>query len=211
MVDEFNEICKALSMALIDDFRGFLAEGTERIEVPEDKLHQQVACQEMSKIPNWKYISGIGQNPIVEYMRDKKAIYITKLPLDKENKQYQRTIGYLTDAYSELIEYKGIKQPLYKVLRNIALGMGYDADEYSLDKNSKSNVKDPVTITNYKANILIKKTKHFSPKRSLQNGDKPVFAPNGNLIGFMSNGKFVDKNHYGRYSSSYVSSDKNER
>ncbi len=61
----------------------------------------QVAFQEMTKIPGWNYVSGTGQNPIVEFMKDKKAIYITKIPLSDDKLQYQRTVGYLTDAYSE--------------------------------------------------------------------------------------------------------------
>ncbi len=41
-----------------------------------------------------------------------------------------------------------------------------------------------------------------------KDGDKPVFAPNGRLIGFMSNGKFVKVENYGRYASSHDYNDK---
>lgn len=201
MKNDFYNIFRSLSLALVDDFKGFLADGTEKINVSEGELHARVAFQEMSKLPNWKYESGVGQNPIVEYMQEKRAIYVTKIPLASDNSQYQRTVGYLTDAYSELIEYKGTVQPIYMVLRRIALGMGYDVDEYTLEKNLESNAKTPVSITTYKADIAVKKFKTIIANRSLKNGDKPVFASDGNIMGFMSNGKFVNIDHYKRYSS----------
>ena len=71
--EAFKKIARALSVALVDDFRGFLVEGTKRVEVPEDMLHLQIAYQELLKVPGWKYESGTGQNPIVEYLQIKKA------------------------------------------------------------------------------------------------------------------------------------------
>lgn len=63
---DFRETIRNLSMALIDDFRGFLVDRKQRIEVPEGMYHLQIAYQEMQKVPGWKYESGTGQNPTIE-------------------------------------------------------------------------------------------------------------------------------------------------
>lgn len=197
---EFSEIAKALSTALIDDFRGFLVEGTQRIEVPDDMLHLQIAYQEMSKLPNWKYESGTGQNPTIEYMKEKNSIYITKIPNEQKNGEFQRTVGYLTDAYSQEIEYKGKKQRAYEVLRAISIAMGYDVDEYTLLEKTENSVKTPVSIESYKGKTHI--FKYYSqkevPHRNISEGDKPIFGKNG-IIGFISKGKFVNARNYKRY------------
>lgn len=199
--NKFNEIAKALSMALIDDFRGFLVEGKQRIEVPEDMLHLQIAHQEMLKVPNWKYESGTGQNPTIEYMKEKQAIYITKIPNENRKGEYQRTVGYLTDVYSQEVEYKGKKQLAYEVLKTIAIGMGYDVDEYTLQERTENTVKTPVSIVTYKGETHIKKvcSQQVVPHRSLSEGDQPVFGENDLIIGFISKGKFVSAKNYKRY------------
>ena len=93
----------------------------ELIEVPEDLLHLHIAFQEMSKVPGWKYESGIGQNPTIEYMKEKKAIYITRIPAPGKPGEYQRTVGYLTDAFPEEIQYKEVFKPQYEIIKQIAL------------------------------------------------------------------------------------------
>lgn len=207
---EFLKTIKSLSYALIEDFRGFLVEGCELIEVPDDMLHLHIAFQEMAKIPGWKYESGTGQNPTIEYMRDKKAIYITKIPDDICKGNYQRTVGYLTDSYSDIISYRGLQQPQYEVIKKIALGMGYDVDEYTLQEKTESSVKTPVSITTYKGNIHVRKTNlNLNPTRNISEGDRPVFGPNNKVIGFISKGKFVNINNYKRYAVGSTEINKN--
>ena len=202
MNDSYLKIIASLRSALADDFRGFLCEGTERIEVPDELYHLQVAYQEMKKVPGWKYVSGTGQNPTIEYMDQKRAIYITKIPMQDDQNQFQRTVGYLTDSYSEIVEYNGAQMPIYEVFKKIALNMGYDVDEYTLLKDkSNSTVKTPTSIKIYKSTNKIRGTTTFSPNRNLKNGDKPVFSSDNALLGFISNGKFVSKDSYNRYSS----------
>lgn len=210
-IEKFKETAKALSIALIDDFRGFLVEGTERLEVPEDMLHLQIAFQEMCKIPTWKYESGTGQNPTIEFMKEKKAIYITKIPKDDKTGEYQRTVGYLTDVFSENVEYKGKIQPEYEVLKSIAIGMGYDVDEYTLQERTENSVKTPVLIVTYKGETQIKKTisKKIEPHRNISEGDRPVFNDDGTaIIGFISKGKFVNIRNYKRYAGAFKLEDK---
>lgn len=198
----YNEIAKELVMALVDDFRGFLIEGTERVEVPDDKLHIQIALEELMKIPGWKHESGVGEVPTVELMKDKNAIYITKIPIPGEKGKYQRSVGYITDMYNDEIVYKGKHQKAYEVLRKIAIGMGYDVDEYELLKRTEETVKTPVMVTNYRGNLKIKKSRvDIKPQHSIKDGDKPQFDKNGEFIGFISGGKFISKAHYARYSS----------
>lgn len=205
----FNETLKKLCDALIDDFRGFLVEGDKRIEVPEDLLHLQIAFQEMSKVPGWKYESGTGQNPTIEYLKEKRAIYITKIPNPTKKGEYQRTVGYLTDVFSEEVPYKGVFQPQYEIIKQIALGMGYDVDEYTLQERTENSVKTPVTIVTYKGNTNVRKTNSVQliSNRTLFPGDKPVFGNNNNLLGFISNGKFVSRNNFRRYSNHNNNSD----
>lgn len=195
--ENFKNTIKCLSSALIDDFRGFLAEGSNLVEVPDDMLHFVIALQEMSKVPGWKYE---GQNTIVDYMQAKKAIYITRIPI-KEGK-YQRTVGYLTDAYLEFCDDRGIQKPQYEVIKQIALGMGYDVDEYTLQKTKTSSFKNPVSITTYKGKIRVQQiNSDFITSRHLSDGDKPVFSDNGDLMGFISNGRFVSKENFRRYAT----------
>ncbi|MBR3002658.1 MAG: hypothetical protein IKF38_03730 [Clostridia bacterium] len=207
--NNFNEIAKNLSTALIDDFRGFLVEGKERIEVPEDKLHLQIAFQEMSKDPNWEYISGTGQNPTIEYMKDKRAIYITKIRTGKNKDDFQRTVGYIKDVFSGKVEYKGKKKTEYEVLREIALAMGYDVDEYKLLERTENSVKTPVSMVNYKGEIKVKRSRRITvePTRKLSRGDKPVFDKNNHIIGFISNGKFTSISNYKRYANAFKEKD----
>ena len=198
-MDSFIKEAKALSSALIDDFRGFLINGTDRVEVPKGRLHIQIAVDELTKsVPGWKYEGGVGQNPIVELMQYLKGIYITKIESPDDNNPPQRTVGYLTDAYSDIVNYKGTMQYAYDVIKNIALGMGYDVDEYNLIKDPTSKIKNPVKIENYKASLDIKKspTIKVAPKRSLTNGDKIIFDSDNNIIGVISNGKYRKGSNY---------------
>ncbi len=199
----FNEIIKDLSMALIDDFRGFLVAGEERLEVPDDKLHYQIAFEEMSKVPGWKYISGTGQNPIVEFMKEKKAIYITKIPDPTDPNKFYRTVGYISDIFSNNANYRGVEKPEYLILRDIALGMGYDVDEYELLEKKDGQTGTPVSIKNYKGEMKVKTSHKLTMLhgRNLSEGDKPVFDSQNNIIGFISNGKFVNINNYERYAN----------
>ena len=213
---DYVKIATALSNAIIKDFRGFLEEGVKPLEVPKDKLHLEVAYQEMLKIPNWKYESGIGQNPLIEYMIEKNAIYITQI-YNEKNEECQRTVGYLTDVFSEEVDYRGKKQPLYEVLRNIAIGMGYDVDEYTLKERTENSVKTPVDIVTYKGETNIRKSNNqqMRPYRKLSEGSKPVFGNNGELMGFITrDGRYLNKNGFQRYadlSPNTVSGKQDER
>lgn len=209
--EKFSIATKKLSSALIDDFRGFIADGCQRIEVPEDLLHLNIAFQEMSKVPGWKYESGTGQNPTIEYLKEKEAIYITKIPVPNKKGEYQRTVGYLTDVFSEEVEYRGIQQKQSEVLKQIALGMGYDVDEYTLQERTESSVKTPVSIVTYKGKMHVRQTPSIKldPNRTLSEGDKPVFGNNNKLIGFISNGRFVNIKNYKRYAGRFPKNSQN--
>ena len=125
MKEDFTKIIKSLSSALIDDFRGFINNNGERIIVPDNKFHALIAFEELSKLPDWEYKSGMGQNPIVDFM-NRRAVYITKIPYKKNGKkEFQRTVGYLTDAFSNDIIYKGEQQKEYEVLRKMQEGSQY--------------------------------------------------------------------------------------
>ena len=201
----YKKIAKTLSMALIDDFRGFLVEGVQRIKVPDDMLHVQIALQEMMKIPGWHHESGVGEDPIVELMKDKSAIYITKIPDAQKEGVYYRSIGYVKDVYSDIFEYKGKKMHVYEMLRRIAIGMGYDVDEYTLLERTENSVKTPFSVVNYKGSIYVKKSQKMDiqPHKNLSEGDIPVFDNNNRLIGFKSKGEFVAVHHYTRYSNEH--------
>lgn len=209
--NNFIEIVHFLSAALVDDFRGFLVEGTRRLEVPDGILHLQIAYEELSKDPAWVYESGVGQNPLVEYLQFEKAIYVTKIPTDNKG-EFQRTVGFLTNVYNNVIEYKGKQMLEYEALRMISLGMGYDVDEYTLLEKTEDSVKTPVSITTYKGEINI----HTSQKRqnnlyrTLSPSDIPKFDSNGVFIGFISNGKFVSSSHYKRYANLSNKTQENE-
>lgn len=207
---DFRETIRNLSMALIDDFRGFLVDKKQRIEVPEKMYHLQIAYQEMLKIPGWKYESGTGQNPTIEYMKEKNGIYITKISKEDGSGEYQRTVGYLRDTFLNQVEYKGVKRIEYEVLREIAIGMGYDVDEYTLLERTKDSVKTPVSLVSYKGKTYVTKSniQQVKSHRTLSEGDKPVFGRKGRLMGFISNGKFVDVNHYRRYTKISPNEDK---
>ena len=197
---DYNKIAKILGMALIDDFRGFLVEGTKRAIVPDDKLHIQIALEEMMKIPGWQHESGVGEVPTVELMKEKSAIYITRIPDPKTKGKFQRSIGYINDLYMDDVEYKGKKMKAHEMLGQIAIGMGYDVDEYELLERTENSVKTPVAVTNYKGDIKIKRRKlEIEQPRSIREGDKPQFDSKGNLIGFISRGRFISKEHYSRY------------
>lgn len=147
--ENFENVVLALSNALYADFRGFLSEGVNRIVVPDEMLHIQIAFQEMANVPGWTYESGVGQNPIIEFMDLKKAIYITKIK-DEKTGEYHRTVGILTDSYAGDTIYKGNKMKEYEVLRLIAIGMGYDVDEYTLLERTVDSAKTPVSIVTFK-------------------------------------------------------------
>lgn len=207
---DFRETMRNLTMALIDDFRGFLVDIGHRVEVPKEMYHLQIAYQEMLKVPGWEYESGTGQNPTIEYMNEKNGIYITKIRNEDGSGTYQRTVGYLTDTFNKQVEYKGAKRLEYEILREIAIGMGYDVDEYTLLERTKDSVKTPVSYVGYKGEMHITKRniKEINSNRRLSEGDKPVFGTGGKLMGFTSNGKFFDVNHYRRYTRITPNEDK---
>ena len=201
MNENFNEILKSLSSALIDDFRGFINGDGERIIVPDDTYHILIAVQQLSKLPDWEYKSFVGQNAIVDFM-NRRAIYITKIPYTENGKkEFQRTVGYLTNAYSNDIIYKGEHLKEYEALRKIAVGIGYDVDEYTFEENKTNTLTPPTSVTIFKGNLVVQQSKSIMPNHSrrLSDGDVPVFDENNNLLGFMVHGKFVSKGHYQRY------------
>ena len=197
---DYNKIAKILGMALIDDFRGFLLEGVKRLEVKDDELHAIVALNELLKIPGWEHESGVGENTIIELLKERRAIYITKIQDRKNPKAFHRSIGYIAKDYSDVIEYRGRKVKAAEVLREIAIGMGYDVDEYELLKRTEHTSKTPVRVMNYKGSLKIRRSKlEIAPPRSVKEGDVPQFNTEGNLIGFISGGKFISASHYPRY------------
>lgn len=214
MDENFGKIIKSLSSAIIDDFRGFINNNGERIEVPDDTFHALIAVKELSKLSDWEYKSGVGQNPIVDFM-NRRAIYLTKIPYDGKNgkTEFQRTVGYLTNSYTNDIIYKGEQLKEYEVLRKIAVGMGYDVDEYTFEENKTNTLTPPTSVTNFKGNIVVKQSKSIIPNHSrrLSDGDVPVLDSNGNLLGFKVHGKFVSREHYERYSNGHNLKSDNEQ
>lgn len=209
---EFNQVSKALSSALIDDFRGFLLEGTTRLEVADDELHAIVARNEMSKVPGWEYVSGTGQNPMVELMKEKRAIYITKIPINLEGNEFSRTVGYVKDSFPDIANYRGVEKPEYLILREIALGMGYDVDEYTLLEKKEEEKGTPVQISTFKGEMKVKEYPKItiSHGRSIAEGDKPVFDAQNNIIGFISKGKFINIHNYERYAGIHLKNHENK-
>ena len=198
--EKFNEIIKALTMALLDDFRGFLIEGTKRLEVKDNEFHAVVAKQEMEKDPNYKYVSGIAQDPILDLLKAKDAIYITKIENAKNPGEYYRIVGYLKDNYKNIADFKGVTKEEYLILQDIALRMGYAVDEYSL--TSKENeFPNRASVNQKTAELKVRQTPkmEMNHSRSLAEGDQPVYDSFGYLLGFKSNGKFVSVKSYERY------------
>ena len=120
--------------------------------------------------------------------------------------------GAVPVASGDII-YKGEQQKEYEVLRKIAVGMGFDVDEYTFEENKTNTLTPPTSVTNFKGNITVQKSQSVIPKHSrrLSDGDVPVFDSDGNLLGFKVHGKFVNKNHYDRYfSNSHRSSNDGE-
>ena len=200
---DYNKVISELRRALADGFRGFLAEGTERIEVPDDRFHIEIALNELQKIPGWKHESGVGENPIIELMKLKKAIYITSIDEDGKKGDLQRTVGYIVNKYEDNVIYKNTIKPMYEVLRDIVINdeHGYDVDEYKIvPKTPENNVKTPVKINTYHNKQLKPKT---DAKYKMQDGDIPVFAKRNGVetfIGVMANGtRFISKEHVERY------------
>lgn len=193
---------RQLPVAIIDDFRGFIVDG-ERVEVSEDKYHIQIALEKMKEVAGWEYVSGTGQNPLIDYLRIKQAIYITKIRNDDVKESYQRTVGYLKSAHAETIDYKGKKKPAYQVIREIAIGLGYDVDEYEINPETNK-----IALATYKGSRKIKKTTGMIANRRVSEGDKPVFGSNNQVIGFMHAGKFCSIEKYKRYGKRAQSSKK---
>lgn len=194
METEFEANIKKLTEAMIQEFRGFIVEG-ERIPVPEDLYHINIALQEMQKVPGWEYKSGTGQNPLIDYLKEKKAIYITKIEVEKG--KYQLTVGYLQQAYSAEVEYRNKIQPEHEVIKQIATGLGYDVDEYILMPE-----ENKVMMNTYRAENHIKRmpTREVLHTQPISGGYsfravKPVFIGN-KLAGFTEGGKFKEIRNY---------------
>ena len=209
----YKKLASELLMAIMDDFRGFIVDGDRRVEVPEGKYHPQVAMEEMSKVPGWHYESGVGQNPLVELMMEKNAIYITKIADAKNPKELHRIIGYIPENFSDKIEYHGKIISADKMIKSIALAGGYDVEEYKLLDPKESNVKTPVDINRIKSErrSMTRRLRDMPPRRKLKEGDEAVFDKQGRHIGFKSNGKFYENRSYVRYSDAKKKNDDNER
>ncbi|MBR2704277.1 MAG: hypothetical protein IKE91_02295 [Clostridia bacterium] len=200
---DYKVIAKMLSIALIDDFRGFLVEGIKAVEVPDDRLHAEVALKEMMKIPGWHHESGVGEDPIVELMKEKNAIYISQIPIPNKPGKYTRIVSFIKDKYRDKVLYKGENKEAREMLIDIATGMGYTVDEYRLLPRKETGVKTPVDVERHTGKVVIKSRKlDVEPPRSIKEGDKPKFDRAGNFIGFISGGKFINKDHYPRYNKS---------
>ena len=196
MEENFKTNIKKLTEAMLQEFRGFIVDG-ERIPVPDDLYHLNIAFQEMQKVPGWEYKSGTGQNPLIDYLKEKKAIYITKIETEKG--KYQLTVGYLQQAYSFEVEYRGKMKPAYEVIKQIATGLEYDVDEYVLMPEGNK-----VEMNTYRAEKHIKKmtTREILHTHPISGGHsarevKPIFIE-GKLVGFTEGGKFkaVEKYRY---------------
>ena len=202
---DYNKVIVELKRALADGFRGFLAEGTERIEVPDDKYHLEIALKELLKIPGWQHESGVGENPITEYMKLKRAIYITSIGEDGKKGDLQKTVGYLINKYEDNVIYHNTIKPMYEVLRDIVTTdqHGYDVDEYKIvPRTPENNVKTPVSVTPYPNKKIKPKT---NAKYKMKDGDIPVFAKRNGVetfIGVMVQGtRFISKENVERYQS----------
>lgn len=200
---DYKRVKDELKRALADGFRGFLAEGTERVEVPDDEYHMKIALLELMKIPGWEHESGVGENPIIEYMKLKKAIYITSIGEDGKKGDLQKTVGYIVDKYEDNVIYGGKIRPMYEVLREVVINdeHGYDVDEYKIvPKTPDNNVKTPVSVKPY-PNKKIKPKQNA--KYKMREGDVPVFAKRNGVetfLGIMVNGtRFISKEHVERY------------
>lgn len=198
-----RRVIEELKKALAEGFRGFLAEGIERVEVPDDKYHIEIALNELLKIPGWKHESGVGENPIVEFMKLKDAIYITSIGEDGKKGDMQKTVGYIVDKFEDNVIYRNKIKPMYEVLREIVINdeHGYDVDEYKIvPKTPTNNVKTPVIVKSYHNKKLKPKN---DAKYKMQDGDVPVFSKRNGVetfIGVKVQGtRFISKNHIDRY------------
>lgn len=204
---DYNVIAKMLSMALIDDFRGFLVEGVKPVKVPEDRLHAEVALEEMMKIPGWHHESGVGEDPIVELMKDKNAIYISQIPVPGKPGKYTRIVSFIRDKYQDEISYRGENKKAREMLIDIATGMGYTVDEYILLERKENGVKTPVDVERHTGKVVLKSRRlNVEPSRTIREGDIAKFDKKGNFLGFISGGRFISKKHYPRYSTAGKSS-----
>lgn len=90
-----------------------------------------------------------------------------------------------------------------EMLIDIATSMGYTVDEYILLTRKENGVKTPVDVERHTGKVVIKSKKlNIEPPRSIKEGDKAKFDRDGNFIGFISGGKFINKDHYPRYNKS---------
>lgn len=138
-------------------------------------------------------------------MKEKNAIYITQIPLNKEKTELSRTVAYSKDSFSNIVNFRGQNQSEYLVLRQIAIGMGYNVDEYELSRKKENHVD----YQTFKGEMKVKESPKYNTTSkynttfttSLSEGDKPVFDSQNNLMGFTRNGRFIDIHHYRRYAS----------
>ena len=187
MEEKEKEQMMALLRATVDDFRGFLVDG-EEIPVADDDLHALVALKELEKYPGWKYEHGVGRDPITELLYLKKAIYMTRIKVGEG--KYQRSIAYCKDVNQQEVQYRGEKTTLAEAIKSIALGSGYEVDEYEVEQvNEEENKYKFKKPTNYTAKIEYKQREGKRFHKSFQEGDQPIFAGD-KYIGFIHNGKF---------------------
>lgn len=210
---KYNKVRNELFNALTDGkygFRGFLIDGVDRLEVPDeaenftDTLHAFVAKQELEKNPEFKYESGM--DTIAELMKEKNAIYITHI-LNKDEKGNvksvaQKAVAYMRENYEDVVEYMGRKMHAYEMLRCIAIGLGYDVDEYYKIKDADKTNKMPYDADHYEGKISVKVSRaNTRAIHKLPEGAKPIVTKDDQLIGFFFKGKFYSKEHFSRYSS----------
>lgn len=192
--EERMQQIRALLLALTDDFRGFLIDG-ERLEVKDDELHALVAKKYLEEnVPDYEYISGRGQDPILELLNAKNAIYITRI--ETPEKEYQRTVSYLKTNNLANVIYKQKRRLVSDVIREISLGMGYDVDEQMIKPGS-----NPIqsTVITYKAETKVTKSYSNEARVSRNPDDKAIIGADGKtILGYMHNGRFYSAEHYNK-------------
>lgn len=202
--NSFYKTVRDLKKALENDFKGFLIPNDDgslrKVEVPEGELHILKAIEEMSTVPGWKYTSGIGQDPIAELMKEKRAIYVSRFNENDENAL--KVVAYINEVHQDEVEYRGRHKEEHVFLGEISSELGYEVDEYGpVPKKDGSGIIyvpiNHIESKNQDSNIHIQ---HNLYTRRFSEGDKPVFDSNNNLFGVIRGGKFTRISDYARYS-----------
>lgn len=195
--EEFEEARRNLLKAFNDDFRGFIEEGKKRVFVSDNSYHISMASKILrEEIPGYDEAK-TGRNPYFDYLKIKKAIYITKIPIGSEDNKFQRTVAILTNTFSKETVFRGKIMPQYEVLKIIALEKGYDFDLYTLQSIHDKGERyiEIATRKSFQSNVKNSsiKCKSTVTKANLLGtvGNPPSAVIVGNkVVGFIVNGRF---------------------